>query len=184
MGLGHFLQPESIFAPLPLHITTVGRFTAVRPMLNFGLTPQFANGGWTANNRAIYMPVTIPQRFTVARFCSPNGNPAGNSDMGLYDWMGTRLLSTGTVARAGTNVVQYFGVTDQSFSAGRYYIALVLSTTSGSIYAAVADQQSYMQIAGVLQEDLGSTVLPVTMTPAIYASTVAWCFGFTQSDSF
>lgn len=184
MALGHFIQPESIFAPLPLHVTTLGRFTSLRPMLNFGLTPQYTNGSWAANNRAVYVPITMPRRFTVARFFTANSNATGNADVGLYDWLGNRLLSTGTIARAGTNVVQYFGVTDQSFPAGRYYIALVVSTTSGALFASVADQQSYMQIAGVLQEDLGSTVLPATMTPAIYASTVAWCFGFSQSDSF
>lgn len=185
MGLGQFLQIEDYYCPLPLHITTMGRFSAQRDAVIFGTTIGFSGGGWAANNRAVYVPVSLPRRFTVAQFFSPNAtnSTTGNVDYGLYDAFGARLVSTGTTSRAGNtnNTMQYVAITPRSFPPGKYYLAVVFSSTSAQVFAAVAANLNYLRAAGVLQEDLGSTVLPVTMTPASYASTTAWCFGFSQS---
>lgn len=185
MGLGQFLQLENFFRPLPLHVTTMGRFSSMSHAILFGTTIGFSGGGWTANNRAVYVPLTMPRRFTVARFFNPNAtnSTVGNVDFGLYDASGSRLVSTGTTSRAGNtnNTMQYVAISPVSFPPGKYYLAVVFSSTSAQVFAAVAGNLNYLRAAGVLQEDLGSTVLPATMTPAAYASTVAWCFGFSQS---
>lgn len=126
----------------------------------------------------------MPAPFTVARFMVANNNNTGNADIGLYDSAGTRLLSTGTVAKNGAaGAVQFFDVADQVFPAGHYYLALVVSTTSGAVFATDAQTQYNARAAGILQEALGSTVLPATMTPVSYTSNVIFLYGFTQSGS-
>lgn len=140
---------------------------------------------WPANNRAVYVPIVIPSYFTIARFMVANGtNATGNVDVGLYSFTGTRLISTGTTSRGAlTSQVQYIGVTDQTFPAGRYYLALVASSTTGNYFSIGGVGVVSAQAGGWLQEDLGSTVLPTTMTPATYANGTFFGFGFTQSDT-
>lgn len=150
-------------------------------MLAVGLNPGFSSGGWPANNRAEYYPITLPAGFTVSRFMVTNGNATGNIDIGLYDASGSRLLSTGTQSRTGSSVVQYYTVTAQAFPPGNYYLALVVSSTSGNVFAAVGSSAINTQCCGVLQEALGGTTLPTSMTPARVASPNGWHFGFTQS---
>jgi hypothetical protein len=173
-----------ISRPLPLHITSTGPYGNIGAMSNAANSFAFGASNWPANNRAVYCPVHLPSRFTIARFMLANGTSvSGNFDMGIYDDAGTRLLSTGAVAQSGTNVVQYAGVTDQSFPAGHYYLALVLSSTGGETRRVVISDQYQGRVCGLLQEALGSTVLPTTMTGVSFTNTLVPCFGFTQSDT-
>jgi len=169
---------------LPLHVCTLGRFNNIAQAAQFTSGAAFQSSGWPANNRAIYTPMHMPASFTVARFMITNNNTTGNADIGLYNSGRTRLLSTGTVAKNGTaGTVQYFGVTDQRFPAGHYYLAMVVSTTSGAVFKANMDDEYTARMCGMLQEALGSTVLPTTMTPVAYSSNLIFLYGFTQSDS-
>lgn len=170
---------------LPLHILAVGRFTPFFHMLVFEGNAGFAAGSWPANNQAIYSPVNMPAPFTISRFMACNGaNITGNTDVGLYHSSFTRLLSTGTIARANASVVQYFSVTAQRFPAGDYYLGIVLSSTTGTLIGTVMADSVNTMGCGLLQEALGSTVLPATMTPVRLSgasAAVGWHYGFTQS---
>lgn len=184
MGTGLYLREERLLEPGPLHITSTGRFA------NAGLlqslvsgTRQIASVSWPANNRAVYAPVSIPFRFTVARFLVSNGNATGNVDVGIYSAAGVRLLSTGSQARVNATTNDYFAVTDQSFPPGHYYLALVCSTTGGAVGASQLQNQYEARMAGLLQEALGATTLPANMTPVSFTGANAFCFGFTQSDT-
>lgn len=175
--------PSGLICPLPLHITSVGRFSDQIDTQMFQVGPSWLSLPWAANNRAQYAPISVPSRFTVARFLVANGgNATGNVDVGLYSITGNLLISTGTTARSGTNVVQYIGVTDQSFPAGQYYLALVGSSTTGQ-YMATLNNSAFVRVCGWLQENLGSTVLPTTMSPASNTNVNPFSFGFTQSDT-
>jgi hypothetical protein len=127
----------------------------------------------------------MPGSFKIARFMVANGaNATGNVDVGLYSEAGIRLLSTGTTARSGTNAMQYINVTDSTFPPGNYYLALVASSTTGSFMRSSTQGLEVSKASGFLQEALGSTVLPATMTPASYTSSAnVYHFGFTQSDT-
>lgn len=178
------LQEEWLVPLLPLHICSTGRFGPASLLIPFiSGSPSFGAGTWPANNLAIYMPLVIPARFTVARFMIGTGNTTGTVDIGLYNDAGTRLLSTGNTARSGTSSVQYIDVANQSFPPGRYYIALVVSSASGSVARISMANQYEVRQAGVLQESLGSAVLPTSMSPASYTSPLFFHFGFTQSDT-
>jgi hypothetical protein len=173
-----------LFRPAPLHIITAGRFGSMSEILRLGGSWGFAASNWGTANLARYYPVTIPNRFTVARFMSPNNNATGNADIGLYGANFARLLSTGTAARSGAPAVQYIDVTNQSFPPGLYYLAMVCSSTTSQVFTTAAASLSQVRMTGALEEALGSTVLPATMTPVTTTSTgniQVW--GFTQSDA-
>jgi hypothetical protein len=171
--------------PGPLHITSTGRFA------NAGLlqaivagTPAMATVAWPSNNLAIYAPVAIPFRFNIARFLVANGsNLTGTVDVGIYSEAGLLLMGTGNQARAGATAIQYYGVTDRGFPPGRYYLALVASSTTGSYGAVQLANQYEARMAGYLQEALGATTLPASMTPVSFTGSNAFGFGFTQSDT-
>jgi hypothetical protein len=143
-----------------------------------------SSAAWPANNLAVYVPVSIPVPFIVARFMVPNGsNITGNVDVGIYSAAGALLLSTGSTARANASAVQYIDVTNQVFQAGTYYLALVGSSTTGTYLRAPISIATRARMVGVLEEQLGATALPSTMTPVAYTRTSVFQFGFTQSDS-
>lgn len=178
-----FTNTPPLVLPLPLHICSIGRFNNAGPVGTFTSgSASFGATTWDTNNLAVYIPIHIPSRFTIARFMVPSGNNSGNVDVGIYNASGALLLSTGTVAKNSTSNM-YFGVTDRSFPAGHYYLALVCSTTAGSVFQLPAPNQYVVRMCGWLQEALGSTVLPATMTPVSYTSAKMWMFGFTQSDT-
>lgn len=184
MGTGQFLRSEFLYRPLPLHVCSIGRFSSIADLVALRETATNAAFAWPANDLAIYTPLYIPFPFTVARFMVANGNNAtGDIDIGLYSFAGARLLSTGTTARVGTTVMQYVGVTDQTFPAGNYYVGLVGSSTTGTYTSTDLNNANDAGNCGLLQEQLGSTVLPLTMTPVAYTSVRGFLYGFTQSDT-
>jgi hypothetical protein len=181
MGTGLFLRQEFLYVPLPVHICSTGRFGLGPEITNYTNNINFNSTVWPADNRAIYAAIRIPSYFTVAQFMVANGtDTTGNVDVGLYDCSGTRLISTGTQSRSGARTTQYFGVTDQGFPPGHYYLALVASSTTGR-YRSTGS--GFNDSAGWLQEDLGSTVLPSTMSPISQTSGTFFAFGFSQSDT-
>lgn len=180
-------MPEWRPSPAPFHVTSIGRYSSVGNIIlvTAGANFSVAFTSWPSANLAIYVPIQIPCRFTVARFMSANGNVvAGNLNMGLYSTSGKLLCSTGAIAQAGTNVVQYIGITNQSFPMGDYFMALLASSTSARLNGASINTQYFGREAGLLQEAVGSSTLPATMTPAVYAQAAVPAFGFSQSDSF
>lgn len=184
MTISVYSQEQVLNRPLPLHITSIGRWNNFVTIASFQAAANFGNATWPASNRAVYVPMTIPARFTVARFMVCNGSTvAGNLDVGLYNANGSRLISTGTTAQAGTTQVQYIDVTNQSFPAGNYYLALVLSDTGGRVSTSAISVSTFEPFIGSTLENLGSTVLPATMTPAVRTVNGLPCFGFTQSDT-
>lgn len=182
--MSNIFQPQFIYQPVPFHVCSVGRYSSVSwGLMALGdgdvLTP-----GWAVNDLAIYVPVSIPVPFTIARFLIANGsNITGNVDVGIYNAAGTRLLSTGSTVRANASAVQYIGVTDQVFQAGTYYLALVGSSTTGTYLQPSVSSAARARMLGVLEEQLGATTLPATMTPVAFTQTLIPQFGFTQSDS-
>lgn len=185
MGVGSILQKGALFQPLPIHICSLGRWNSLAATQTALLGGGGSTGTWPAANRAIYIPLFLPAPFVVARFMVTNVNTTGTVDIGLYNAAGTRLLSTGNTARSGSNVTQYFNVTDTWFPAGSYFIALVCSSASGTFgqISLTSVGASHGRSCGVVQEDLGSAVLPASVTPAAFSSTAIWDFGFTQSDT-
>jgi len=164
---------------LPLHVGNIGRFG---PILSMFTTNNAGGIAWPANNRALYFPIHLPAPFLVARgYLINDGNATGNVDIGVYTIGGTRLVSSGSTARGSTNATQYIDLTDTWLSPGDYYWALVGSSTSGVYTGVAAASATVCRADGILQEDLGATTLPSSMSPAAMATANIPLFGFTQS---
>lgn len=183
MGLGNYLQSAYPFPMIPLHVCTLGRYNATATSLSFLGTPGVTTAGWPANNVALYVPVSLPTPFVIRRFMVPNGsNLTGTIDVGIYSSAGALLLSGGGgVARANASAVQYVDVTDTVFQAGTYYLGLVASSTTGTYALPSIANATRARWCGFLEETLGGSTLPSSMTPVIYTRTVVPQFGFTQS---
>lgn len=175
------LSSQRILRPSAFHVCSVGRYNSLADLIVFGNAVNYGGLGWPANNLAIYTPLNISERFTIARFMSVNGNATGTTDVGLYSGAGARLISTGNTARSSG--VQYIGITDQSFPPGHYFLAMVCSSTGSSVFRTTLNSQYEARMCGMLQESLGSAVLPASMSPASYAQTDIYLYGFTQLDS-
>lgn len=159
------------------HVVSIGRYSAVGSQPSFD-TVAATSAGWPLANRAIYVPIVVPDTFTVARFFSVNGSATGNDDVGLYNSAGVKQLSTGSSAR--TSACNYYDVADTSFVAGFYYLALAHDNTGQHL--AVAQSLDVTRLEGVLME-AAAFPLPATMTPVTILTAYVPVFGFTQSGT-
>lgn len=90
---------------------------------------------YPAANRAIAIPFRTPDPFIVKQLYACNGaTVSGNIDVGVYDLAGTRIISAGSTAQAGTSVLQVFDVTDTLIGAGAYYIVVAMDNTTGTLF--------------------------------------------------
>ena len=89
---------------------------------------------WSAANRALFIPFALGTQATITRVFWFNGaTVSGNVDCGVYDAAGTRLISSGSTAQAGTTAIQSVDVTDTVIGPGNFYLALAMNNTTGTI---------------------------------------------------
>lgn len=175
----------SLPLPAPLHIHSAGRYSLAAAMLNaFDTTQTLTSNVWPANNRAFYVPIRTDVTTTYARGVVINGtNATGNADVGIYNAAGSRLASSGSTARTGTTALDFYPTTDLVLPPGFYYLGLVLSSTTGQVQNLVPATVALARATGTLQEDLGGTTLPSSMTGVSVTSAFIPIFGYSQSDS-
>lgn len=126
---------------------------------------------WPAANRALYIPIRIPQPITVVKMYRYIGGIAGgNWDVGIYDAAFTRLVSSGSTAAGSTSTTQVFDITDTFLAPGTYYIAAACDSSSGRT---IADPSSadlnIFKLWGVM-EQATAFALPSTATPVVCTS--------------
>lgn len=136
------------------------------------------DSNWTSNNRAYSVPfsLTEPTSF-LGGFVWNGANATGNFDIAVYDADDlARLISLGSTARSGTNVLQTaaFGATLNLFP-GPYHMAIVLSSTTGTVQRATPDA-NHLKTLGVKQMD-SALPLPDPFVPALMASGFLPFFG-------
>lgn len=177
-------------------MTGIGDFRSLPPLVT--ITPQslesigaqMAAGGSTLNswtsasypsaNRAIYIPFEIATPVTVVKLLCVNGGVvSGNVDMGIYDWTGTRLANNGSVAQAGSSGIQSFDITDLLLGAGRFFLAVCLSSSSGSLQRLAGPSTEQMAAWGVYNQSGANVPLPATASFAKPLSTYIPMIGLT-----
>lgn len=122
------------------------------------------SAAWPTQYKAIYVPIRVKKRMVIVKLGIANGATASdNLDLGLYDAVGTRLVSTGSTAQSGTTTEQVIDVTDTTIGPGLYYLAACFSGTTGTVFRLSHAAPYYLSI-GVLSETLGSVTLPATAT--------------------
>ncbi len=136
-----------------------------------------SSGAWPTANKAFFLPVRIDHEIVITKFFTANGATAsGNLDVGLYTLDGTRLLSTGTTAQAGTTTIQVIDVTDTLVARGNYYLALAHSSTAGT-YIRLAPANATVLRGSGLVEQTSAFALPATATFAANSATYLPLFG-------
>jgi hypothetical protein len=166
----------------PIFLTTYSRYGRYRELTSYGAAAAPASQTWPVANLAIYVPFYLPFAYPVRRLAWVNGGTAaGNLDIGIYGMNGGRIVSSGSVAQAGTNTIQYLATVDKILRPGAYYFAATASSTSTRIFGFLSTAVRCRSI-GVLQEAT-ALPLPAQMTPAQYAQTLYPLFGFTLTPS-
>lgn len=94
-----------------------------------------ASVAYPTANLAFFHSIWVPTPCTIVQMFAYNGaTVSGNIDVGLYAMDGTRLVSSGSTAQAGTNVLQAFDVTDTTIGPGEYYLAIAMDNTTGTLF--------------------------------------------------
>jgi len=146
---------------------------------SIGLDGLFASGAspastaWPTANKAIYIPITLRANFYVRRVFWVNGGTAnGNVDAGVYSLGGARLLSAGATAQGTINAVQSVALgTAVLLHPGSYYLALGLSSGTGTVFAWTSSARQ-LAAAGCA-EQATAVALPDPATFATMAMTIA-----------
>jgi len=126
-----------------------------------------------AANVAIYMPIYFNAPGIITKLWMQNGSTAaGNVDVGLYTCVAglpaARVVSAGSTAQAGTNVLQEFNITDYVVAYPQIlFIAVAADATtttmwSGSVGAMIGR-------ACGLARQTSAFPLPATATPGTLA---------------
>jgi hypothetical protein len=134
-----------------------------------------ASAGWPAANRAIYMPFMLEEPMYVIEAMVHNGSgpSTGSYDVGIYSVEGVRLVSSGLVAQSGADP-QTIALTDTWLDRGVFYMALMATSTSTTVFRfSGGDAQDWL-LWGAFQEATGGT-LPAVATFA--SNTTAYCPG-------
>lgn len=147
-----------------------------------GAPSSFATTVWPLANRAIFVPFRIKGRINVAQLFSSNGAAvSGNIDLGIYAIDGTRILSKGSTAQAGTSALQALDVTDKFIAAGSYFFACALDNTTGTLLALASGTLGLTILTGCYQM-ASAFPLPATATFAALTSDYVPAIGLTQES--
>ena len=131
---------------------------------------NFASAAWPSANRAIFIPFHLDEPTIITAIGVPNGATAtGNFDVGIYDVAGTKIVSSGSTAQAGTSAIQTVDITDTLIGPGDFYMAIAMDGTSGTMYSTNSPAVSHLRMAGMLQM-ASAFPLPATATFATITS--------------
>lgn len=131
-----------------------------------------SNAAWTAANRAIYVPVRVPYRVTIAQIIMGAGATAsGNFDVGIYTRDGSRLVSSGSTAK-GSLTEQVIDITDTDIGPGLYYLAMAADGTDAySQYAFLGASPIPLQKARLVGALMEESAFPLPATATMVALT-------------
>lgn len=136
----------------------------------YGPAANFVSAAaWPAANRALYIPFTVSRTVTAYKMAFEVAAQAGNCDVGIYDYLGNRLVSAGstTVGPAGLQVID---ITDTVLTPGVYYMAMNCDTTTTLTIPRANPLAAILQMCGMQQQAVGAVTLPTTATFANPAS--------------
>lgn len=138
-------------APLPsVNIATLSPLS-IGPEMSFAVVGTGGSAVWPSANRALFFPFYLGARMTATKIAWINGAAvSGNCDAGIYDLAGTRLVSSGSTAQAGTSAIQTVDITDTILSPGTYYMALAVDNTTAA-FMRVGPNALLLAGAGVAQ---------------------------------
>ncbi|MEM3008362.1 MAG: hypothetical protein QXY15_09965 [Candidatus Nitrosotenuis sp.] len=137
--------------------TTLGQYLSIA-------ASSYQTIAWSSASRAIYTPIYVGAPVTITFMAFNVGTASGNYDIGIYNWAGTRLVSSGSTAMvAGANVND---ITDTSLLPGWYFAALAVDNATAVITASVLAPVGAITAMGLRTQE-NAFPLPNTATFAI-----------------
>lgn len=163
-------------------VSSLGPLTAAgRATMLAGV--NYASSAYPSASRVIYTPLMLPAPVTIHGGWTYNGaTAAGNWNVGIYEWESkARLLETGTVAQAGTSVVQrsdLSGGGTVDLKAGLYIMAIISSSATATFFR-VTNSNYLLAGHGCCQEAGSGSTLPSTASLATAVTSAYFpAFGF------
>lgn len=149
--------------PTPQLPTPWMPYDTINPLGGLG-TPgsKFTSSGWPAANTAIYTPISLPCDAQCYALWARGANTTGNYDLGIYDSSLNLIASKGSTANA--NAILEFLVDLRLYGGVTYYLAMVASSTSSSIFRWQPGSAARCAIMGY-SEQASALPLPSTMVP-------------------
>ena len=125
-----------------------------------------AAAAWPAANRALYIPFLLETPVTAYKMAFEVGAQAGNCDVGIYDYLGNRLVSAGSTA-VGAAGLQVVDIADTALVPGVYYMAMNCDTVTTLTIVRAGMPAQVCQMYGMQQQAVGAVTLP---NPATFAN--------------
>jgi hypothetical protein len=127
---------------------------------------------WPVTRLVMYVPILIPFRARIFQLAFHNGSAvSGNVEVGIYDELGNKLVSSGSQTQTGVSTLQLFDIADTDIGPGVIYLASVIDNTTGTgLRAGTAAQ--LLRVCGMQQQTLGAMPMATTATFTAYAQ--AW----------
>lgn len=145
-----------------------------------------ATSALPAANEALFLPVLVTFPLTVYGLGWGNGaTVTGNTDCGIYDSEGARLVSLGSTAQSGTSVIQTTSITALTLNPGRYYLALAADNNTALYRCNQTLAVSTVQRASGVAQQTSAFPLPATATFAACTTAVAFFVcAFVEGSTF
>lgn len=135
------------------------------------LTSAQASTAWGTANQVRFVPFYITSPIVVVKLLAHNGSTAnGNSDIGIFDTAGNRIVAGANPTQAGTSQWQEFDITDTPLNPGMYYVGLKNSGTTGTYYA--TGSLHYGKLLGVVSAAGAAGGLATSYTYAVLDAAV------------
>lgn len=168
----------------PTHIPILSRYGGGMNFRAWAPNSLATSTTWPSANLAMYLPFSLPWSYTVNRLELRNGSTAaGNWDLGVYNFSGVKLASSGAVAQSGTVTIQYFSLAAPlTLSAGDYYLGISCSTNTGTFGGSSTSMTSFGRLMGLYQQ-ASAHPLPATTTFAAWAQATPPFVGLTRTSA-
>ena len=136
-----------------------------------------ASAVYPTANLALFIPFWLGTSHTAVQlFCWNGATVSGNIDVGIYAADGTKLVSSGSTAQAGVNVLQAFDIADTVLGPGNYYLAVAMDNTTGTLFRLNIANRTVSGF-GCLQQ-ASAFALPAVATFAAYTTSYQPVIGF------
>jgi len=157
--------PSRVWSDYPLLVNGAQR-AVINSLQELGITgtTPVPSSTWPVANLAIYIPVYVRETLTATKIrVAGDTTAANNIDAGIYNYSGTRLVSVGSTALGGGNVVMDLNIADTVLVKGIYYIGIAVDGTTGRV-GAIPVGSTYDNMLYGIREETSAFPLPATAT--------------------
>jgi hypothetical protein len=158
--------------PAQAETTPVGILSFLDTAPEIGSFSTVSGRIWPVASKAIFLPVTIDYPITILSLSFLTGaNITANLDLGIYDFAGNRIVSSGSVTQPVASTIQVVDIVDTLLNPGYYFLASVFDNivSNPTAYGASATSLAHFGVC----EMASAFPLPTTATYSRITSSYA-----------